>query len=47
MLTLAIPQSDPSADMNRSASRMSVVKIADERPCGTALLRAIASSRVS
>src|SRR6202000_673261 len=34
--TLAIPQSEPSR--NRSASRRSVVKIADERPCGTSLL---------
>ena len=47
MLTLAIPQSDPSAARKRSASRMSRVKIAEERPWGTALFSAIASSRVS
>ena len=34
MLTLAMPQSDPAADMKRSASRRSVVKIDDDRPCG-------------
>ncbi|CFS61388.1 Uncharacterised protein [Mycobacterium tuberculosis] len=45
MLTLAIPQSDWSRKC--SASRRSVVKIDDESPCGTALLRAIASSRSS
>ena len=38
-------ESDPS--MKRSASRISLVKIADERPWGTALLIAIASSRSS
>src|SRR6476620_9836046 len=31
MLTLAIPQSEPLADMNLSASRTSLVKIEDER----------------
>jgi len=45
MLTLAMPQSEPAADIKRSASRRSVVKIDDESPCGTALLMAIASSR--
>jgi len=47
MLTLAIPQSDPSAAMKRSASRMSVVKMADESPCGTALFNSMASSSSS
>ena len=45
MFTLAIPQSDPAADRKRSASRRSFVKMDDERPCGTALLSAIASSK--
>ena len=44
MLTLAMPQSDPSAAMNRSASRTSLVKIDEASPWGTALCRAIASS---
>jgi hypothetical protein len=34
MLKLAMPQSDPSAVMNRSASRMSRVKIDDKSHCG-------------
>jgi hypothetical protein len=37
MLTLAMPQSEPRADRNVSASRRSLVKIEDDRPCGTAL----------
>ena len=47
MLTLAMPQSEPSAARKRSASRTSSVKIADESPCGTALFNAIASSSSS
>lgn len=42
MLTLTIPQSAPSAAVNRSASRWSWVKIPDDRPCGTSLWTAIA-----
>ena len=34
MLTLTIPQSDPSAARKRSASAWSAVKMLDERPCG-------------
>src|SRR5262245_5436548 len=34
MLTLAIPQSEPLAEMNRSDSRTSLVKIDDDRPWG-------------
>ena len=45
ILTLAIPQSDPDAARNRSASRRSVVKIDDDRPAETALFSAIASFR--
>ena len=44
MLTLAMPQSEPVAEMNSSASRRSVVKMDDDNPCGTALLIAIASA---
>jgi hypothetical protein len=44
MLTLAMPQSEPAAARKRSLSRMSVVKMHDERPCGTSLCSAIASS---
>jgi hypothetical protein len=47
MLTLTIPQSEPPADMNRSASIWSLVKIAEDSPCGTALFRAMASSNSS
>ena len=47
MLTLLIPQSEPSAETKRSASPWSLVKMQDERPCGTSLLSAIASSRLS
>ncbi len=32
MFTLAIPQSEPVADMKRSACRTFIVKIEDERP---------------
>ncbi len=45
MLTFAIPQSDEAR--KRSASRESVVKIDDAKPCGTALCTAIASSKSS
>ena len=47
MLTLAIPQSLPSAAQNRSASRTSVVKMLLARPCGTPFCSAIASSKSS
>ena len=47
MLTLAMPQSEPADDRNRSASAWSEVKIAELRPCGTALCSATASSRSS
>src|SRR6187399_2275456 len=47
MLTLTMPQSEPAADMNSSASAWSWVKIEDESPCGTALLSATAASRSS
>jgi len=47
MLTLAMPQSLPAAPMNVSASRRSVVKIDEARPCGTPLCNSIASSRSS
>ena len=42
MLTLAIPQSEPSAAVNRSASRTFRVKIDEESPCGTSLCNASA-----
>ena len=45
VFTFAMPQSLPAAHRNFSASRMSFVKIADVRPCGTPLLIAIASSK--
>src|SRR6187399_3590025 len=35
MLTLAIPQSEPSCERKYSISRRSVVIIAEERPCFT------------
>ena len=44
MLTLAMPQSEPATEMKVSASRMSRVKIEDERPAPTALCSRIASS---
>ena len=45
MLTLAMPQSEPIADMNDSASRTSSVKIADDSPWATSLCRRTASSK--
>jgi hypothetical protein len=47
MLTLAMPQSEPSADRNVSAESRLAVKTADESPCLTEFCRAIASSRLS
>ena len=47
MLTLAIPQSEPAALRNASASRRSLVKIDEDRPWREALCKAIASSSVS
>ena len=47
MLTLTIPQSEPSAERNRSASAWSEVKMLEESPCGTALFSAMASSKSS
>ena len=46
MLTLAMPQSEPSAARKRSASAWSEVKMLDDRPCGTSLLSAMASYSV-
>jgi hypothetical protein len=46
MLTLAIPQSEPSAARKRSASAWSEVKMLDDSLCGTSLFSAIASSSV-
>ena len=46
MLTLTMPQSEPSAERNRSASAWSEVKTLDDRPCGTALFSAMASVEV-
>src|SRR5579859_4117580 len=46
-LTLAIPQSDPAAESHVSAERMLRVNRPLDRPCGTELLTAMASSRVS
>ncbi len=46
MLTLAMPQSEPSAARKRSASAWSLVKMLEDRPWGTSLLSAIASSSV-
>ena len=37
MLTLAMPQSEPTADRNFSALRIFIVKMAELSPCGTAL----------
>src|SRR3954451_11984865 len=47
MLTLTMPQSEPSADMNLSASPWSDVNRLEDNPCGTALLSATASSKSS
>src|SRR5262249_32924561 len=44
MLTLAMPQSEPVAARNRSASRRSVVKIDEASPWGTPFWSATASS---
>jgi hypothetical protein len=47
MFTLAMPQSLPTAERKRSAESTLRVKIEEERPWGTPLWRAMASSRVS
>ena len=47
MVTLAVPQSLPSAAHNRSASRTSVVKMLLARPWGTPFCNATASSKSS
>ncbi len=47
MLTLAMPQSEPLADRNASASRTSVVKMHDDNPCGTSLCSSIARVEVA
>ena len=39
MLTLAMPQSEPRAERNSSASRRSLVKIDEERPCGDGVVQ--------
>ncbi|MNM68578.1 hypothetical protein D3C81_801410 [compost metagenome] len=44
MLTLAMPQSLPAAETNRSASRRDSVKRHDDSPCDAALFSAMASS---
>ena len=46
MLTLAMPQSEPSADKNCSASRKSLVKMDDANPCGTSLCKCSASFKL-
>src|SRR5579862_1971052 len=46
MLTLAMPQSEPEAARKASAVFRLVVKIADDRPCGTSFWSDNASSRV-
>src|SRR6185312_13839842 len=46
MLTLAMPQSEPAADRNCSPARRLLVKIDEDRPCGTSFCRSIASSMV-
>ena len=46
MFTLAMPQSEPDADMNNSASRMFSVKMDEDKPAPTALCMAMASSMV-
>jgi hypothetical protein len=45
VFTLAMPQSLPAALTNFSASRMSFVKIALVKPCGTPFWISIASSK--
>ena len=47
MLTLAMPQSEPVAERNCSASRRFMVKMDEERPWGTSLWRASASAKVA
>src|SRR5690348_10023373 len=44
MLTLAMPQSEPAAERKRSDDFTLLVKMDDDRPCGTAFCVAIASS---
>src|SRR5437660_2369370 len=46
-LTLAMPQSEPTADNHHSALRRLVVNRLLDSPCGTALFAAIASSTES
>src|SRR3546814_2406055 len=45
MLTLAMPQSEPEAARNFSADFRLLVKIDDDRPCGTSFCMRMASSR--
>ena len=45
MLTLAMPQSEPVTETNRSASRRSLVKMDYDKPWGTSFCRAMAWSR--
>ena len=47
MFTLTMPQSDPSAETNLSASAWSEVNTLEDSPCGTALFRAMASAKSS
>src|SRR6185437_14636094 len=47
IFTLAIPQSLPRWQRNVSAEMRLCVKIDDERPCGTSLCHAMASSNSS
>eukprot|EP00158_Paraphelidium_tribonemae_P000122 Partr_v1_DN17237_c0_g2_i1_m19494 putative NA len=47
VLTLTMPQSEPVAPTHRNTLDMSLVKMDDDRPCGTALLSATASSKVA
>ncbi len=46
MLTFAMPQSEPRADTNVSASRTSVVKMHDASPCGHVVVHARSRHRV-
>jgi hypothetical protein len=39
-----MPQSESASDRKYSTSRMSVAKIEDDKPCGTAFCRSIACS---
>ena len=41
-LTFTMPQSEPRAETNSSASRRSFVKIDDDSPCGTSFWSAMA-----